>query len=158
MLSILIAEKNGTNKDPIIFGYKFDESTVKVLRERHIAGAYKYGFSKNQKSLFKIRLYSIVLFRIVQHIQEKHKNLFDKGVYLTLCRDFDGNENNIRSNLTHFLTDILKLEIKSLKFDRLDINSNADRYAYLMRNDKKNLMKQYYVQITKEDFEKLLRK
>ena len=48
----------------------------------------------------------------------------------------------------------LKIEINYTKFDK---NSNADKYAYLMRKDSKNKM-DTYVEISLEDIEKFLKK
>ena len=49
-----------------------------------------------------------------------------------------------------------KLDNK-IYFTKLDKTSNAHRYAFLMREDKKNKMKTY-VKITLEDFEKWLKR
>lgn len=156
--SIVVAQRNGGPKNPYIFGYKFTEKTLKILKSRHGQGLYRYGFSQTQRSLFKIRLYSIVIYYIVKHIQKKNSKIFDSGIYFTLCRDFEGRENDIRSNLRYLLRDTLKLEIRKIHFQRLDKGSNADRYAYLMRKDKKNIMKDIYVHISPEDFEIFLKK
>ncbi|MBU2616145.1 MAG: hypothetical protein KKC19_03510 [Nanoarchaeota archaeon] len=156
--SIVVAQRNGLTSEPYIFGYKFTEKVLRALRDRHLQGIYRYGFSQGQRANFKIRLYCITIYYIVQKIQKDHPKIFESGVYLTLCKDFEGRENDIRSNLKYFLRDTLKLEIKKMHFIRLDKGSNADRYAYLMRKDKKNLMKENYIKITSDDFEIFLRK
>ena len=156
--TIVVAERNGNySKEPIIYGFKFDENTIQILKSRHGQSKYKYGYSHTQKALFKIRVYSIAIFYIIKYIQIKGIN-FNKGIYLTMCRDFEGRENDIRSNLKYLLTDILKLEIKKLEFCRLPNGSNADKYAFLMRKDKKNVMKSNYIKISIEEFEEFLRK
>ena len=77
---------------------------------------------------------------------------------IILCRDFEGRENDIRSNLNYFLIDILKLEISSMTFSKLSKGSNADKYAYMMRKYTKNVMKNNYVEISVEQFENYLKK
>lgn len=154
--TIVIAEKNNHPKKSIIFGYKFREEVIRILRSRHGQGFYRYKTSKFQKTLFKIRLYSIVIYYIFKHIYQKYKNI-NKKINLNLCRDFEGRENDIKSNINTFLKEKLNLDIESIHFLKLRKGSNADKYAYLMRKDKKNLMKNHYINIKVEEFDKFLK-
>lgn len=138
------------NKDGIIRGFKFDEDMVKVICSRFGQGLYKYKKSKNGKSLLKIRIYSIVIYFLF-------KSLNLKGdISLIICRDFEGRENDIKENLKFFLEAILGLKIEDrIRFDKLDKYSNANRYAYLMRKDKKDQMNTY-IKLTLNEIEKWL--
>ncbi|MCX6749116.1 MAG: hypothetical protein NTW17_00005 [Candidatus Pacearchaeota archaeon] len=153
--TICVAQKNNESQKPIIFGYKFTEEILRILKSRHGQKKYRYGSSQSQKALFKIRLYCIVIYFIIKHIQKQ--SIFDSGIYLNLCRDFEGRENDIKSNLNYFLRDVLKLEIKKMHFCKLEKGSNADGYAFMMRKDKKDLMKDYYLTLKIEDFEIFLK-
>lgn len=153
--TIVVAERNGSSKDPIIYGYKLKGDALRILKSKYGQGKYRYGLSHSQKSLFKIRLYSIVIYYLISHIQNKTGI---SSINLYICRDFDGRENDIRSNLKYFLIDLLKLDIKSMLFYRLEKGSNADKYAFLMRKDKNNLMKSNYLNIRPEELEIFLKK
>ena len=155
--TIVVAEKNGNSAEPLIYGYKFNEQTIQILKSRHGEGRYKYGSSHTQKALLKIRVYSIVIHYIFEFIHSQ-KKILDDGINLVLCRDFSGRENDIRANLKYLLTDIQKLQINSIYFCKLDKGSNADRYAFLMRKDRKNTMKNNYVTISLDQFEQYLKK
>lgn len=153
--TIVVAERNTSSKKPMIFGYKFDEEIIKILKAKYGQELYRYKLSKSQRSLFKIRIYCVVIYYILKHIYKINKKL-EKNIQLTICKDFDGRENDIKSNLNFLLRKKLSLDIETT-FTRLPKESNADKYAYLMRKDKKNLMKKYYVGIKLEDFEKFLK-
>jgi hypothetical protein len=75
---------------------------------------------------------------------------------LTLCRDFTGREQDIKSNLDYFLGQLLKLEF-NIRFSKLDENSNAHKYAYLMRKDTNNKLTTY-VNISIAEIEAFLKK
>ncbi len=154
--TIVVAERNNQSKNSIIFGYKFREEIIKVLRSRHGQGFYRYKLSKSHKSLFKIRLYNIAIYYIFKHIYQRNKNIREK-INLYLCRDFEGRENDIKSNINTLLKEKLNLNIESILFLKLQKGSNADKYAYLMRKDKKNLMKNHYITIKIEEFENFLK-
>jgi hypothetical protein len=141
------------NKDGIIKGFKFSEKLVKVLSSKYGQGFYRYQKSKKGKSLFKVRLYSIVIYYLF-------KSLKKGDLSLDICRDFTGkeNENDIRKTLKFFLEDKLDYQIDDrIYFTKLNNDSNAHIYSFLMRHDKKNKM-DTYVKITLEDFEKWLKK
>ena len=80
-----------------------------------------------------------------------------EGDYKGLAPYFIGREENVKSNLIYLLNDLLKLEIKELKFDKLNKDSNAHQYAYLMKKDLKNKLKTY-VNISIKQLEKFLKK
>ena len=52
---------------------------------------------------------------------------------------------------------LLKISIESIRFLKLSPESNAHKYAYLMRKDTKNQLKSY-VNISLDDIELFLRK
>lgn len=138
------------NKDDIIRGFKFDEKTVNILSSKYGQGVYRYPKSKRGKSSLKIRIYCVVIYYLF-------KSLNLKGdISLNICRDFDGREEDIKSNLKIFLGRNLGLRmLNNYHFVKLSTESNAHKYAYLMRNDTKNKMKTY-VKINVKDIEKWL--
>ena len=140
------------NKDSIIKGFKFDENMVSILSSKHGQRLYKYPKSQKGKATFKIRIYSVIIYYLFKSLNLKEE------LNLTLCRDFEGRENDIRRNLKFFLEEKLGLKLNGrIYFSRLEKNSTAHQYAYLMRRDIKNKM-QTYVKISLEDIEKWLKK
>ena len=75
---------------------------------------------------------------------------------MLICRDFNGREDDVKSNLDYFLGKLLNLKIE-IKFGRLSNDSNAHKYAYLMRKDTKNQLKTY-IKIELHEIEKFLKK
>ena len=145
--TIVIADKNY-----FIRGYKFDEKTIQLLKSRHGEGRYRYGFSKQQKAFLRVRIYCIIIYYLFNDILSKIKNI---NITLNICRDFEGHEKDITSFLFFLLGDKLGLKIE-LRYLKLSNDSNADKYAHLMRKDKKNLIKGY-VKISFESIEKFLK-
>lgn len=142
--AICIADKNSNIK-----GFKFSEKLVKDLCSRYEQGFYRYKKSKKGKADFKIRLYSVVVYYLFKSLK-----IFEE-VSLNLCRDFDRKENDIRENLrTLFRKNALKF--KEIYFVKLNEDSNAHKYAFLMRHDKKNQLPNY-INIKLDDFEKWLK-
>ncbi len=140
------------NKDSIIKGYKFNKETVKILSSRYGQGLYRYSKSRKRKANFKIRLYRIIIYHLFKSIK------ISEDLSLTLCKDFDGRENDIRENLRYFLMNNLNLDLRDrIYFSKLGKKSNAHKYAFLMRKDKKNKM-QTYVKIDIKNMEKWLKK
>ena len=111
---------------------------------------YRYKISKKGKTQLKIRLYCVVLYYLFQDLE------VPKKFKLNLCRDFDGRENDIKSNLEYFLKDQLGISF-NIQFGKLSKDSNAHRYAYLMRKDFKNKM-DTYIDLDLKDLEKFLKK
>lgn len=138
------------SKDDIVRGFKFDESLVKIIGSRYGEGKYRYKKSQQGKSFLKIRIYCIIIYYLFKSIKIKNKN-----INVEICRDFHGHEREITSNLKYFLEKKLGL-ILNYRYIKLQKGSNADKYAYLMRNDRKNLVKGY-VKISLEDIEKFLK-
>jgi hypothetical protein len=140
------------NKDSLIKGFKFDDKLVRNLCSRYGQGIYKYSKSKKGKSLFKIRLYCIVIFYLFKSLNLKGE------ISVNLCRDFNGRENDIKKTLKYFLEIGLKMNLNGrIYFGKLPQESNAHRYSFLMRHDNKNQMKTY-IKLSLEDIEKWLLK
>ncbi|MDP1729197.1 MAG: hypothetical protein Q8L27_03280 [archaeon] len=140
------------NKDSLIRGFKFNEELISILCARYGQGLYKYKKTKGKEPIFKVRLYSIILYYLFKSLKLKDT------LSLNICRDFYGNEEKIKDNLRYFLGSLLELNInEKVSFIKLDKNSNAHHYAGLMRKDNKNLMREYYVKITIEDIESFLK-
>jgi hypothetical protein len=144
--TICVADNNG-----IIKGFKFSNELVNILSSKYGQGIYKkYIKSQKGKATFKIRLYCIVIYYLI-------KSLNVKDISLTLCRDFQGREAGIKGNLKFFIEKILNLKLDGIYFDKLSPNSNAHKYAYLMRQDTKNKMSTY-IGISLADLERWLKK
>ena len=117
--TVVAAQKNSNDKHKtIIFGYKFSEDIIKILKSRYGAGLYKYKKSAKQTSTFRVKLYSVVVYHIIKHIYKSDKNL-SKIISLTLCKDFDGRENDIKSVLLYHLKNKLDLVINRIIFEKL---------------------------------------
>ncbi|MFA5176380.1 MAG: hypothetical protein WC413_03940 [Candidatus Nanoarchaeia archaeon] len=144
--SIVVADKNN-----LIRGFKFTKELIEILNSRKGEGKYRYNLSKQGKAFFRVRLYCIIIYYIFKEI-----NIFNKKeeIKLEICRDFQGHEKDITSNLKSFLKDKLGLNIL-INYVKLPEGSNADKYAYIMRRDTKNIVKGY-VKISLEDIEKYL--
>jgi len=138
------------DKDNLIRGFKFNQELVKILRSRFGEGKYRYPNSKKGRALLKIRIYCIIIYYLFNNINFKK----EKELNLEICRDFQGHERDISSNLKYFLGDKLNLNI-NIKYLKLEKGSNADKYAYLMSKDTKNQIKGY-VKISLDDIEKFL--
>jgi len=147
--TIVVADKNN-----LINGFKFNEKIIKIINSRRGEGRYRYKLSRSGKSLFRVRLYCIIIYNIFKEIRKKGVN---NEIELKICRDFNGHEREITSQITYFLEKKLKFKIINLIYLKLPKYSNADRYAYLMKKDRKNKMKTY-ITIDLETIEKYLRK
>jgi len=147
--TVVVADKN----NGIIKGYKFNGDLIQILKSRRGEGKYRYPLSKEGNALFKIRLYCIIIYYLFRDIDFRD---MDHEIKLEICRDFQGHEQNITSNLKSFLEENLHLKI-STKYVKLPKDSNADKYAYLMRKDTSNKIKGY-VKIELEDMEKYLKR
>lgn len=142
--SIVLADKND-----LIKGFKFDERLIKILKSRYGEGKYRYKKSRHSGSLLKVRIYCIVIYNLFKSL-----NIKNKEIILEICRDFQGHEREITSQLKYFLEDKLGLRI-GIRYLTLPKGSNADKYATLMRMDTKNKMNEY-VKIELKDIEKYL--
>ena len=132
-------------------GFKFTEKYVQILRSRYGQGHYRYGKSRKQKSLFKIRMYSVIVYYLI-----KDMNISDKKLKMNICRDFYGHEIDIISNLRYFLEMLLGFEVE-FSYIRLSKKSRADEYSRLLRLDKNNLLN-CYCEISLEQIENFLKK
>jgi hypothetical protein len=146
---ICVAEKDKKEK-PIIKGFKFTKEISEKLKENWKKGKYKYPYQNRKKGLFKVRIYSIILFYIFKEINLK------EPLSLTICRDFKGHENDIESNLNFFLKENLGINLGKPMHQKLPPKSKAHWYAYLMSKDSENLLNTY-VNINLENIEKYLK-
>lgn len=137
--TICIADRNGE-----IRGFKFSEKLVNDLCSRYGQGFYRYKKSKKGKSDFKIRLYCVVIHYLIKSIKD-----FSDEDCLKICRDFDGKENDIKANLNSLFNREFP---NNIYFGRLESNSNAHKYAFLMREDRKNKIN-IYIKINLDDFD-----
>jgi len=138
------------NKDSFIHGFKLSEELINILSSKYGQGLYRYNKSKKGKSDFKVRLYCAVIYYIFR------SSKISGEISLKVCRDFPGKEGDIKENLKMFLERGLGLILQDrLYFGKLTTNSNAHRYAYLMRQDTKNQMPNY-IKISLEELEKWL--
>jgi hypothetical protein len=136
------------NKDRIIKGFKFTPDLIGIINSRYGQGIYKYRKSKKGVATFKVRVYCIVVSYLIKSIKINSK------IFLNICRDFDGKENDIKSNFSFLLKD--RMNNGDIKFTKLTKESNAHKYAYLMRKDTKNKL-DTYVNISLNEIEKYLK-
>lgn len=99
--------------------------------------------------MLRVRLYCIIIYYIFKDIRVKGEE-----IALEICRDFQGHEADITSNLKYFLGEKLNLKT-NFKYLKLSKDSNADKYSRLIREDFKNKMN-CYVNIDLNDIEKYL--
>ena len=146
---ICIAQDNGE----IIKGFKFSKELVSTLVSNWKANKYRYSYSSHEtkRGIFKVRIYSIVLYYLFKSIEKPD------FLSLTICKDFKGRDNEITQNLEYFLNKLLGIKIGKPLFQRLSSTSHAHIYASMMRRDNKNLLRTY-VDISLKDIEKFLLK
>lgn len=138
------------NKDNIIKGFKITQEFISTINSKFGQDFYRYNKSKNGKALLKVRIYSIIIYHLFKSIK------ISSSLVLNICRDFNGREDDVKSNLEYFLGKLLNLKIE-IKFGRLNNDSNSHKYAYLMRKDTKNQLKTY-VKIELHEIEKFFKK
>ena len=146
---ICIARDDGE----IVKGFKFNKELVDNLVTNWKGNKYRYEYNnyETKRGIFKVRVYSIILYYIFKSIEKPDR------ISLTICKDFKGRTNEITQNLKYFLETILKIKIGKPLYQRLSSSSHAHIYANMMRRDSKNLLKTY-VNIDLEDIEKFLQK
>jgi len=147
--TIVIADKND-----LIRGYKFDEHTIQILKSRYGEGRYRYKKSRKKRAQFAVKVYCIIIYYLFKNIKDQIQN---KDLTLNICRDFSGKENDIKQILSHLLRNKLGVKSLTIYFCTLPKGSNADKYAFLMREDRKNLMKTY-ISVKIEEIEEFLKK
>ena len=150
---ICIASKDKVDGKSIIKGFKFSEEIQRALVENWKANKYRYYYDEREKKsgLFKVRIYSIVLYYLFKSLNIKDK------ISLTICRDFSGRESTIDQNLKFLLEDIGGMKIGKPLHQRLPASSLAHWYALMMSRDSENHL-DTYVDISLEDIEKFLKK
>src|SRR3989344_693415 len=91
----------------IIKGFKFDKGLIGNLVTNWKANKYRYEYNlyETKRGIFKVRLYSIVLYYLFKSIEKP------EWVSLTICKDFKGRTNEITQNLRYFLERILGIKI-----------------------------------------------
>jgi len=140
------------NSDDMIKGFKFNEEIISTICARYGQELYRYSRSNKGKSLLKVRIYCIIIYYLFRDLK------ITGDLSLNICRDFLGNENTIKESLKYFLGKKLGLKLEGgIYFCRLSQDSNAHKYAFLMRHDNKTKMKTY-VNISLEEIEKWLKK
>jgi len=146
---ICIASEDGK----IIKGFKFNKELIDKLVANWKSNKYRYEYNdyETKRGIFKVRIYSIILYYIFKSIEKQD------WISLTICRDFKGRTNEITQNLRYFLEVILKIKMGKPLYQGLSNISHAHIYANMMRRDTKNLLKTY-VNISLEDIEKFLEK
>ena len=146
--TICIANKD--EEEHIIRGFRFKKELItNKLVKNWKEGKYRYDSLK--RGVFKVRLYSIVIYYLFKSIPQQ------KILSLTICRDFCGHENNINQNLKHLLETVLKTKIGKPRHQKLPNSSNAHGYAQLIRKDHANQLPNH-VDIPIEEIEKYLKK
>ncbi len=125
------------NRDGLIRGFKMTTEMVQVINARHDQGLYRYKKSRSGKATLKVRLYCAIISEIFRTLR------LGESVSLTVCRDFDGKEQDIKIQLAQLLKDRQGLTVESVTFAKLDAHSGAHTYAYLMRKDTKNKLPTY---------------
>src|SRR3989344_5166226 len=106
------------NKDNIIKGFKMTQELVSTINSKFGQDFYRYNKSKNGKALLKVRIYSIIIYHLFKSVKSS------SSLVLNICRDFNGREDDVKSNLEYFLGRLLGLKIE-IKFGRLSNDSNA---------------------------------
>jgi hypothetical protein len=146
---ICIASDNGD----IVKGFKFSKELIENLIANWKSNKYRYEYdiNENKRGIFKVRIYSIVLYYLFKSIDKLD------WVSLTICRDFKGRNNEITQNLKYLLETNLNIKMGKPLYRRLSKTSSAHIYANMMRRDTKNFLKTY-VEISLIDIEKFLQK
>ena len=147
--TICIAKNDGE----IIKGFKFNKEIIDKLVENWKANKYRYKYNsyETKRGIFKVRIYSIILYYLFKSIEKT------EWISLTICKDFKGRTNEITQNLKYLLEKILKIKVGKPLYQKLPSNSYAHIYANMMRRDTKNMLRNY-VDITLEDIEYFLQK
>lgn len=136
-----------------MLGYKFDEETINIILSRWGQGKYRYNKSKKGKANLRVRLYLVCIYYIFKNLKSKIKN---KKIKLDICRDFNGREFDIKQFLYLYLSRMGF--VVDINFTKLSKDSIADKYAFLIKNDSKNLMNKYLIKIKISEIECFLEK
>lgn len=147
--TIVVAEAGNGRR---MLAHKFADAVVQVLRARHGQGEYRYPNSKRGKSDLKIRLYCVAIYYLFKELKRRHKF---KDANLDVCRDFSGNEADIKQSLQHLLGSRLGLRI-NVNFVKLPKGSIADKYSSAIRRDKSNRLKKFCLELGVSEFEAFL--
>ncbi len=137
------------SEDNNIKGFKMTRQLINTLNSRYGQNLYRYKKSKKGRTNLKIRLYCITIYHLFKSLK------IQQPIKLTICRDFNGKEQEIKDQIKYFLIKNLNIDVEEINFAKLASNSLADHYAYLMRRDTKNKIKTY-VNITVRQFEEFL--
>src|SRR3989344_4003726 len=109
-------------KGNIIKGFKITQEFISTINSKFGQDFYRYNKSKNGRALLKVRIYSIIIYHLFKSIK------ISSPLVLNVCRDFNGREADVKSNLEYFLGKLLKLNVE-VRFGRLGHDSNAHKYA-----------------------------
>ncbi len=154
--TIMVAEKNAK----ILLGHKITEKTRKTIRAKQGQGHYRYSQSKKGKASLKVRVYCTIIYFIFRELKRKH-NI--ENISMEICHDFPGRETEIREMLKQLLgknktAKSLNLKIERISFVELPADSPADNYAFLLKRDKLNKLKNLECRIKTEEIEEFLKK
>ncbi len=148
--TILVAE---ASNEKIMLGHRFEDKARAIIRSRFGEGGYKYRHSKKGGVYLKIRLYCVTIYYIFKELKRRHRL---KEIHLDICRDFSGNEAEIKNQLNHLLGKKLGLEVK-ISFLKLPKGSIADKYAFILRHDKLNKLAKLFLPIKVAQLEAFLK-
>ena len=142
--SVCVASKDGS----VVVGYRLEKFFAKILNSRWGQGLYRYEKSRRGKSKLKIRIYTLIIYHIFREINSKGP------ISLNICRDFDGQDADIRIRLRDLLENKLGLLIEErYYFCKLSGHSFAHKGAYLIYKKKFNGL----IKINQKEFEEKLK-
>ena len=95
--TVVIAEKDNSK---LLIGYKFNRKIQQDLLSKFGEKRFHYNKSKKGQAHFRIRLYCIIIYYLFKKIRKQFNS---KEIFIDLCRDFQGNENNIGQQLDFFI-------------------------------------------------------
>ncbi|MFH1234453.1 MAG: hypothetical protein V1493_02470, partial [Candidatus Diapherotrites archaeon] len=148
--TVVVAE---TGNDKNMLAHKFADRSKEIIRSRHGQNLYRYPNSKKGTTDLKIRLYCVAIYFLFKELQKRFKF---REATIDICRDFPGNEADIRQSLKHLLGAKLGLSV-AMHFTKLPKESIADKYAFLIRHDSYNKLGKYCLEIKTEQFEEFLK-
>jgi len=149
--TIVVAKANTAK---LVLAHKFSDKSRKIFGSRHGQGDYRYPVSRKGKADLRLRLYCVAIYYLFRELKKRHRL---KELSMDVCRDFSGNEADIKVQLKSLLEKRLRLKIAEMNFVKLSKESVADNYAFLIRHDKHNEFAKYCLPIKIAEFEIFLK-